>query len=107
MSRVSILFQLFRKVAAALPGMDSTENKPPEDSILLTIWKNRFLRGLLLTGESWEGGGGETRNLKVENYCLKNDSTQFILNSRPAQIALDFFFQRFEKKEKKMILPRK
>ncbi|KAL0268080.1 UNVERIFIED_CONTAM: hypothetical protein PYX00_010152 [Menopon gallinae] len=23
--------QLFRKVAAALPGMDSTENKPPED----------------------------------------------------------------------------
>ncbi|XP_055693985.1 ras-related protein Rab6 isoform X1 [Lutzomyia longipalpis] len=27
--------QLFRRVAAALPGMDSTENKPPEDSILL------------------------------------------------------------------------
>lgn len=26
--------QLFRRVAAALPGMDSTENKPPEDSIL-------------------------------------------------------------------------
>lgn len=23
--------QLFRRVAAALPGMDSTENKPPED----------------------------------------------------------------------------
>lgn len=31
---VSLLFQLFRRVAAALPGMDSTENKPPEDSIL-------------------------------------------------------------------------
>lgn len=30
-----LLFQLFRRVAAALPGMDSTENKPPEDSILL------------------------------------------------------------------------
>lgn len=29
-------FQLFRRVAAALPGMDSTENKPPEDSILFT-----------------------------------------------------------------------
>lgn len=28
----SICFQLFRRVAAALPGMDSTENKPPEDS---------------------------------------------------------------------------
>lgn len=27
--------QLFRRVAAALPGMDSTENRPPEDSILL------------------------------------------------------------------------
>ncbi|KPJ10239.1 Ras-related protein Rab-6A [Papilio machaon] len=26
--------QLFRRVAAALPGMDSAENKPPEDSIL-------------------------------------------------------------------------
>lgn len=26
--------QLFRRVAAALPGMDSTENKPPEGSIL-------------------------------------------------------------------------
>lgn len=30
-----VFFQLFRRVAAALPGMDSTENKPPEDSILL------------------------------------------------------------------------
>lgn len=29
-------FQLFRRVAAALPGMDSTENKPPEDSILFS-----------------------------------------------------------------------
>ncbi|KAG5314036.1 RAB6 protein, partial [Acromyrmex insinuator] len=25
--------QLFRRVAAALPGMDSTENKPPEDTV--------------------------------------------------------------------------
>lgn len=31
---IPIVFQLFRRVAAALPGMDSTENKPPEDSIL-------------------------------------------------------------------------
>lgn len=30
--------QLFRRVAAALPGMDSTENKPPEDSILLNSY---------------------------------------------------------------------
>lgn len=29
--------QLFRRVAAALPGMDSTENKPPEDSILYLL----------------------------------------------------------------------
>ncbi|KAH9628401.1 hypothetical protein HF086_015931 [Spodoptera exigua] len=29
--------QLFRRVAAALPGMDSAENKPPEDSILYQI----------------------------------------------------------------------
>lgn len=33
-TRVPFVFQLFRRVAAALPGMDSTENKPPEDSIL-------------------------------------------------------------------------
>lgn len=32
--------QLFRRVAAALPGMDSTENKPPEDSILLQKIEN-------------------------------------------------------------------
>lgn len=30
--RLKLCFQLFRRVAAALPGMDSTENKPPEDS---------------------------------------------------------------------------
>jgi hypothetical protein len=30
------VLQLFRRVAAALPGMDSTENKPPEDSILFS-----------------------------------------------------------------------
>lgn len=35
-----IYFQLFRRVAAALPGMDSTENKPPEDSILFN--ENNF-----------------------------------------------------------------
>ncbi|KAI8438908.1 hypothetical protein MSG28_011237 [Choristoneura fumiferana] len=29
--------QLFRRVAAALPGMDSAESKPPEDSILLHV----------------------------------------------------------------------
>ncbi|GBP49122.1 Ras-related protein Rab6 [Eumeta japonica] len=29
--------QLFRRVAAALPGMDSAENKPPEDSILFIV----------------------------------------------------------------------
>lgn len=33
--------QLFRRVAAALPGMDSTENKPPEDSILFHKNKNK------------------------------------------------------------------
>ncbi|XP_021913064.1 ras-related protein Rab6 isoform X2 [Zootermopsis nevadensis] len=27
------VLQLFRRVAAALPGMDSTENKPPEDTV--------------------------------------------------------------------------
>lgn len=32
-----VLAQLFRRVAAALPGMDSTENKPPEDSILFHL----------------------------------------------------------------------
>jgi hypothetical protein len=32
---IFFFFKLFRRVAAALPGMDSTENKPPEDSILL------------------------------------------------------------------------
>lgn len=26
--------QLFRRVAAALPGMDTPDHKPPEDSIL-------------------------------------------------------------------------
>lgn len=31
------MLQLFRRVAAALPGMDSTENKPPEDSILFLL----------------------------------------------------------------------
>lgn len=35
--------QLFRRVAAALPGMDSTENKPPEDSILCSDSKELFL----------------------------------------------------------------
>lgn len=37
---MSLIFykQLFRRVAAALPGMDSTENKPPEDSILYDHW---------------------------------------------------------------------
>ncbi|XP_070522563.1 ras-related protein Rab6 isoform X1 [Cardiocondyla obscurior] len=39
--------QLFRRVAAALPGMDSTENKPPEDSILLRkILTARNLHGI-------------------------------------------------------------
>ena len=39
-----IYLQLFRRVAAALPGMDSTENKPPEDSILLlNIYLNIIL----------------------------------------------------------------
>lgn len=33
-AEICVKFQLFRRVAAALPGMDSTENKPPEDSIL-------------------------------------------------------------------------
>ncbi|XP_055703821.1 ras-related protein Rab6 isoform X1 [Phlebotomus papatasi] len=33
--------QLFRRVAAALPGMDSTENRPPEDSILLAQKKGK------------------------------------------------------------------
>jgi Ras-related protein Rab-6A len=36
------VFQLFRRVAAALPGMDSTENKPPEDSILCSYNKIVF-----------------------------------------------------------------
>lgn len=35
--------QLFRRVAAALPGMDSTENKPPEDSKFICIPSNHFL----------------------------------------------------------------
>lgn len=34
LAKFLFFFQLFRRVAAALPGMDSTENKPPEDSIL-------------------------------------------------------------------------
>nr|CAI5864361.1 unnamed protein product [Callosobruchus analis] len=43
--------QLFRRVAAALPGMDSTENKPPEDSILfshksMTIAFEAFLHSM-------------------------------------------------------------
>jgi Ras-related protein Rab-6A len=33
-----ISLQLFRRVAAALPGMDSAENKPPEDSKFFLIW---------------------------------------------------------------------
>lgn len=37
------VFQLFRRVAAALPGMDSTENRPPEDSIL-SIFQASFYR---------------------------------------------------------------
>lgn len=37
------ILQLFRRVAAALPGMDSTENKPPEDSILCSNCKELFL----------------------------------------------------------------
>lgn len=37
------VLQLFRRVAAALPGMDSTENKPPEDSILCSNRKELFL----------------------------------------------------------------
>lgn len=41
--------QLFRRVAAALPGMDSTENKPPEDSKFICIPSNHFLdRSVLL-----------------------------------------------------------
>lgn len=31
---INLFLQLFRRVAAALPGMDSAESKPPEDSIL-------------------------------------------------------------------------
>lgn len=42
-SNIDLHVQLFRRVAAALPGMDSTENKPPEDSILyLLIFLNCF-----------------------------------------------------------------
>lgn len=38
---MTLILQLFRRVAAALPGMDSTENKPPEDSILF-LYKKLF-----------------------------------------------------------------
>lgn len=40
--------QLFRRVAAALPGMDSTENKPPEDSILFLLFTRMYLTQSLL-----------------------------------------------------------
>lgn len=52
-------FQLFRRVAAALPGMDSTPEKSKEDSILFflisnfpcshRIWQLSFVRLGLLT----------------------------------------------------------
>jgi hypothetical protein len=59
-----ILFQLFRRVAAALPGMDSTENKPPEDSILFLCKKylnaidtyNNFPKAQLLVEQLNLGG---------------------------------------------------
>lgn len=36
-----VCFQLFRRVAAALPGMDSTPEKSKEDSILFTKLSQR------------------------------------------------------------------
>lgn len=53
-------FQLFRRVAAALPGMDSTENKPPEDSILLVVF---FI--LLLSVSQGDGDSRETEDVTI------------------------------------------
>ncbi|KAK6631204.1 Ras- protein Rab6 [Polyplax serrata] len=52
--------QLFRRVAAALPGMDSTENKPPEDSILLVVF---FI--LLLSVSQGYGDSRETEDVTI------------------------------------------
>lgn len=41
---INLFLQLFRRVAAALPGMDSAESKPPEDSILF----NNNLKKLII-----------------------------------------------------------
>lgn len=50
--------QLFRRVAAALPGMDSTENKPPEDSILFPKDTNHLSKLLFSSRRRRRGGGG-------------------------------------------------
>lgn len=75
--------QLFRRVAAALPGMDSTENKPPEDSILfaktipliLMILFSSSVRGLSIVGGlkvlsfPYRISGSFSRSPTVEGPC--------------------------------------